>query len=109
MICAISAGARRQLTDTLTAPILASPNVMSNHSVLFLSMNAVAGADAGRPQRVGGPVGAGVELAEGDGPSLDLERDGVGPCPGVGADDVGDGGDGHGSRPLCACACPVSS
>src|SRR5918998_4102548 len=40
MICAISAGARRQLTATLTAPILASPNVTSNHSAPFLSMNA---------------------------------------------------------------------
>ena len=40
MICSISVGASRQLTDTLTAPSLARPKVTSNHSRPFLSMNA---------------------------------------------------------------------
>ena len=40
MICAISGGANRQFTDTLTAPSFAVAKVTSNHSGLFLSMNA---------------------------------------------------------------------
>ncbi len=40
MIVAISGGASRQLTDTLTAPSLARANVTSNHSTPLRSTNA---------------------------------------------------------------------
>ena len=77
MICAISGGASRQLTDTLTAPSFASAerDLEPLEAVLVDERHPVARADAG-----GGAARAAtwlerrVELAEGDGAVADLER-----------------------------------
>ena len=67
-------------------------------AVLLDEGDAIAEADTGRAERLGGLAGPRVELRERDRPFADDERRGVGPNPRLDAHDVGDGCDlgGHG-------------
>ena len=82
MICAISVGASRQLTDDVDRAELRERerDLEELEAVLVEERDAVAGARRRRPSSaLREPVRARVELAEGDRAALELERRGVRP------------------------------
>ena len=103
MIWAISVGANRQFTATVTALSLPTANETSKNSGQFLSRNATRspGPTPAVGERPGESARARVELAEGDGAALVLDGRRMGPLAAVHPHNAGDRRDRHDVLPPC--------